>query len=39
MNLGCDTGLLNDNCEWMAAFTLILPGFSFAPFDLKSTAT
>jgi SSS family solute:Na+ symporter len=39
LNLGCDTGLLNGNCEWTAAFTLILPGFFFAPFYLKSTAT
>jgi len=33
---GYDTGLLNGNFEWMAAFTLILLGFFFAPFHLKS---
>ncbi len=33
---GYDTGLLNGNFEWMAAFTLILLGFFFAPFFLKS---
>ncbi len=33
---GYDTGLLNGNFEWMAAFTLILLGFFFAPFYLKS---
>ncbi|HEX7261367.1 MAG TPA: hypothetical protein VF258_06090, partial [Luteolibacter sp.] len=32
---GYDTGLLNGNFEWMAAFTLILLGFFFAPFYLK----
>ena len=33
---GYDTGLLNGNFEWMAAFTLILLGFFFVPFYLKS---
>ena len=33
---GYDTGLLNGNFEWMAAFALILLGFFFAPFYLKS---
>jgi hypothetical protein len=33
---GYDTGLLDGNFEWMAAFTLILLGFFFAPFYLKS---
>ena len=33
---GYDSGLLNGNFEWMAAFTLILLGFFFAPFYLKS---
>ena len=33
---GYDTGLLNGNFEWMAAFTLVLLGFFFAPFYLKS---
>jgi len=33
---GYDTGLLNGNFEWMAVFTLILLGFFFAPFYLKS---
>jgi hypothetical protein len=33
---GYDTGLLSGNFEWMAAFTLILLGFFFAPFYLKS---
>jgi solute:Na+ symporter, SSS family len=33
---GYDTGLLNGNFEWMAALTLILLGFFFAPFYLKS---
>src|SRR5882672_5439708 len=29
---GFDTGLLNGNFEWMAAFTLILLALFFAPF-------
>ena len=33
---GYDTGLLNGNFEWMAAFTLVLLGFFFAPFYLRS---
>jgi len=33
---GYDTGLLNGNFQWMAAFTLILLGFFFVPFYLKS---
>ena len=33
---GYDTGLLTGSFEWMAAFTLILLGFFFAPFYLKS---
>jgi SSS family transporter len=33
---GYDSGLLNGNFEWMATFTLILLGFFFAPFYLKS---
>lgn len=33
---GYDTGLLNGNFEWMAAFILIFLGFFFAPFYLKS---
>lgn len=33
---GYDSGLLAGNFEWMAAFTLILLGFFFAPFYLKS---
>ncbi len=33
---GYDNGLLNGNFEWMAAFVLILLGFFFAPFYLKS---
>ncbi|EHQ29091.1 sodium:solute symporter [Mucilaginibacter paludis] len=33
---GFDTGLLNGNFEWMAAFTLILLALFFAPFYLKS---
>jgi SSS family solute:Na+ symporter len=33
---GYDSGLVNGNFEWMAAFTLILLGFFFAPFYLKS---
>jgi SSS family transporter len=33
---GYDSGLLNGNFEWMASITLILLGFFFAPFYLKS---
>lgn len=33
---GFDTGLLNGNFEWMAAFTLILLALFFVPFYLKS---
>jgi SSS family solute:Na+ symporter len=33
---GFDSGLLNGNFEWMAAFTLILLALFFAPFYLKS---
>ncbi|MCP5534845.1 MAG: sodium/solute symporter [Akkermansiaceae bacterium] len=33
---GFDTGLLNGNFEWMAAFTLILLSLFFAPFYIKS---
>ncbi|MGE8378933.1 MAG: sodium:solute symporter family transporter, partial [Sphingobacterium sp.] len=33
---GYDTGLLNGNFEWMAAFTLILLALFFVPFYLKS---
>lgn len=33
---GFDTGLLNGNFEWMAAFTLILLALFFAPFYIKS---
>ena len=33
---GYDTGLLIGNFEWMAAFTLILLGFFFAPFYSES---
>ncbi|MFC6101394.1 sodium:solute symporter [Olivibacter domesticus] len=33
---GFDTGLLNGNFEWMAAFTLILLALFFIPFYLKS---
>src|SRR5258708_8586773 len=33
---GYDTGLLNGNFEWMAAFTLILLALFFAPFYIKS---
>jgi SSS family solute:Na+ symporter len=32
---GFDTGLLNGNFEWMAAFTLILLALFFAPFYIK----
>jgi SSS family solute:Na+ symporter len=33
---GFDTGLLNGNFEWMAAFTLLLLAFFFVPFYIKS---
>lgn len=33
---GFDTGLLNGNFEWMAAFTLILLAVFFVPFYIKS---
>ena len=33
---GFDTGLLNGNFEWMAAFTLILMALFFVPFYIKS---
>lgn len=33
---GFDTGLLNGNFEWMAAFTLILLAVFFVPFYLRS---
>ncbi|MFV1994095.1 MAG: sodium:solute symporter [Verrucomicrobiales bacterium] len=33
---GFDTGLLNGNFEWMAAFTLILLSLFFAPFYIRS---
>lgn len=33
---GYDTGLLNGNFEWMAAFTLIMLGLFFAPFYIRS---
>lgn len=33
---GFDTGLLNGNFEWMAAFTLLLLALFFAPFYIKS---
>lgn len=33
---GFDTGLLNGNFEWMAAFTLILLGLFFAPLYLRA---
>jgi SSS family solute:Na+ symporter len=33
---GFDTGLLNGDFEWMAAFTLILLALFFAPFYIKS---
>jgi len=33
---GFDTGLLNGNFEWMAAFTLILLALFFAPFYIKT---
>lgn len=33
---GFDTGLLNGNFEWMAAFTLMLLALFFAPFYIRS---
>jgi SSS family solute:Na+ symporter len=33
---GFDTGLLNGNFEWMAAFTLILLALFFSPFYIRS---
>ncbi len=33
---GYDTGLLNGNFEWMAAFTLVMLGVFFAPFYIRS---
>lgn len=33
---GFDTGLLNGNFEWMAAFTLVLLALFFVPFYIKS---
>ena len=36
---GFDTGLLNGNFEWMAAFTLILLALFFVPFYMKSKVT
>ena len=33
---GFDTGLLNGNFEWMAAFTLILLALFFVPFYIRS---
>ena len=36
---GFDSGLLNGNFEWMAAFTLILLALFFVPFYLKSDVT
>ncbi|RQO75218.1 sodium:solute symporter [Pedobacter sp. KBW06] len=36
---GFDTGLLNGNFEWMAAFTLILLSLFFVPFYIKSGVT
>src|SRR5436190_14884149 len=33
---GFDSGLLNGNFEWMAAFTLILLALFFTPFYIKS---
>src|SRR5579863_4891875 len=33
---GFDTGLLNGDFEWMAAFTLILLALFFAPFYIRS---
>lgn len=36
---GFDTGLLNGNFEWMAAFTLIILALFFVPFYLRSKVT
>src|SRR5215471_2202727 len=36
---GFDSGLLNGNFEWMAAFTLILLALFFVPFYLKSNVS
>lgn len=36
---GFDTGLLNGNFEWMAAFTLILLALFFIPFYIRSGVT
>ncbi len=36
---GFDSGLLNGNFEWMAAFTLILLALFFVPFYIKSGVT
>jgi len=36
---GFDTGLLNGNFEWMAAFTLILLALLFIPFYIRSGVT
>src|SRR5215831_10675601 len=36
---GFDSGLLNGNFEWMAAFTLIMLALFFVPFYLKSNVT
>ncbi len=36
---GYDSGLLNGNFEWMAAFTLVLLGLFFAPFYIRSQVT
>ncbi|GAA0546173.1 sodium:solute symporter [Chitinophaga japonensis] len=36
---GFDTGLLNGNFEWMAAFTLVLLALFFAPFYIRSGVT
>src|SRR6476659_2274585 len=33
---GFDTGLLNGNFEWMAAFTLVLLALFFVPFYIRS---
>lgn len=36
---GFDTGLLNGNFEWMAAFTLVLLAVLFIPFYIRSNVT
>ena len=36
---GFDSGLLNGNFEWMAAFTLIILALFFVPFYLRSNVT